>query len=197
MHRCGDYFFGLFPSFRHLMITCRAFHLPREITSVVITSVYIPPHADNNTVLDQLFGIIDRTETWWLEAAFVVAGNFNTANMKKVSCPTRGGNTLDHVYSPFWHGCKALPHPPFGKSDHISLLLLLADRNWNGTDRWHGVYSAGVRSQTQLCSTALNLLSGVCLRTKISTRIRSFATLANASMMWYRILATHHSFTNG
>ncbi|KAK5893857.1 hypothetical protein CgunFtcFv8_006691 [Champsocephalus gunnari] len=116
----------------NLLISCWAFHLPREFTSV-ITAVYIPPLADNNTALDQLFGIINKTETSRPEAAFIVARDFNTANMKKVlpkyyqhiSCPTRGGNILDHVYSPFRHGYKALPHPPFGKSDHISLLLLL------------------------------------------------------------------------
>ena len=53
---------------------------------------------------------------------------FNTGNMRKVlpkgyQHPTRGGNTLDHVYSPFRHGYIALLHPPFCKPDHISLLL--------------------------------------------------------------------------
>ena len=107
------------PHFEHLMITCRAFHLPREFTCMVITAVYIPPHTDNNTTLDQLFGLVDRTETSRPEAGFIVAGDFNTANMNKVlpryfqhiRCPTRGGNTLDHVYSPFRHGYKALPRP--------------------------------------------------------------------------------------
>ncbi|KAL3048831.1 hypothetical protein OYC64_008335 [Pagothenia borchgrevinki] len=129
----------------HLIISCRAFHLLREFTSVVITAVYIPPQslADNNTALDQLFGIIDKTETSRPDAAFVVAGDFNTANMKKVlpkyyqhiSCPTRGGNILNHVYSPFRHGYKALPRPPFGKSDHILLLLLPAYKQKLKRDR--------------------------------------------------------------
>ena len=96
----------------HLMITCRGFHVPRELTSVVITAVYIPPLADNNTELDQLFEIIDKTETSRPEATFVVAGDFNTANVKKVlqkyyqhiSWPTGGGNILDHVYSPLRNG---------------------------------------------------------------------------------------------
>ena len=70
----------------HIMIACRAFHLPREFTSVVITAVYVPPLSDaaNITALDLLFGVIDKTETSRPGAAFVVAGDFNTANMKKV-----------------------------------------------------------------------------------------------------------------
>ncbi|KAI3359507.1 hypothetical protein L3Q82_013908 [Scortum barcoo] len=43
------------------------------------------------------------------EAAFIVAGDFNSANLRKVllrchqhiSYPTRGENTLDHVYTPY------------------------------------------------------------------------------------------------
>lgn len=41
-----------------------------------------------------------------------------------ISCATRGGNTLHHVYTPFQNGYEALPGPPVGKSDHVSFLLL-------------------------------------------------------------------------
>ena len=90
------------------MISCRAFHLPREFTSVVITAVYVPPQplADNNTALDQLFGIIDKTETSRPDVAFVVAGDFNTANMKKVlpkyyqSAARRAGETYWTMFIP-------------------------------------------------------------------------------------------------
>ncbi|KAI3358299.1 hypothetical protein L3Q82_014676, partial [Scortum barcoo] len=97
-----------------------------------MTAVYVPPHADNNKAMDELYGVIDRTETSRPEAAFIVAGDFNSGHLRKVlpryhqhiSCPTRGENTLDHVHTPYADTYKALPHSPFGKSDHASVVLL-------------------------------------------------------------------------
>ncbi|KAI3364119.1 hypothetical protein L3Q82_010794 [Scortum barcoo] len=84
---------------------------------------------------DQMPALLSSTtETSRPEAAFafIVAGDFNSTNLRKVlpryhqhiSCPTRGENTLDHVYTPYADTYKALPRSPFGKSDHASVLLL-------------------------------------------------------------------------
>ena len=43
-----------------------------------------------------------------------------------VKCATRGKKTLDLLYSTYLDTNKALPCPPFGKSDHNSLLLIPA-----------------------------------------------------------------------
>ncbi len=65
------------------------------------------------------------------DAAFIIAGDFNKANLKKVmpnfhqhiSCPTRGLNTLDHCYTPLKNAFKAHSLPAFGKSDHAAIFL--------------------------------------------------------------------------
>ena len=65
---------------------------------------------------DKLYGVINRIETSRPEDAFIAAGDFNKANLRKalpryhqhISFPTQGGNTLDHVYSPFRNVYKAL-----------------------------------------------------------------------------------------
>ncbi len=70
------------------------------------------------------------------DAAFVVTGDFNKANFRTIApkyfqhitINTRGDSVLDHYYSAFRDTYKSLHRPPFGKSDHSSVLLLPAYR---------------------------------------------------------------------
>uniref|UniRef100_A0A8C7MZF5 Reverse transcriptase domain-containing protein n=1 Tax=Oncorhynchus kisutch TaxID=8019 RepID=A0A8C7MZF5_ONCKI len=86
--------------------------------------------------LNELYLTLCKLESIYPEAAFIVAGDFNKANLKTrlpqfyqhIDCATRGGKTLDHCYSNFRDAYKALPRPPFGKADHDSILLLPAYR---------------------------------------------------------------------
>ncbi len=119
------------PHLEHLSIICRPFYLPREFSSIVVTAVYIPPQADTSLALsklhDELSGYINKHP----DAACIIAGDFNKANLKKVipnfhqhiSCPTRGLNTLDHCYTPLKNAYKAHSLPAFGKSDHVAIFL--------------------------------------------------------------------------
>ncbi len=85
------------------------------------------PTFPNQTHLDP------HLDTWILhpDAACIVAGDFNKANLKKlipnfhqhISCPTRGLNTLDHCYTQFKNAYKAHSLPAFGKSDHAAIFL--------------------------------------------------------------------------
>ncbi len=107
-----------------------------EFTAIIITAVYIPPQANTDQALKELYGNISKQETTYPEAAFIVTGDFNKANFRTIApkyfqhitINTRGDRVLDHCYSPFLDAYKSLPRPPFGKSDHSSVLLLPAYR---------------------------------------------------------------------
>ncbi len=119
------------PHLEHLSNICRPFYLPQEFTSILVSAVYIPPQADTSVALSKLHdersGYINKHP----DAACIIAGDFNKANLKKVipnfhqhiSCPTRGLNTLDHCYTQFKNAYKAHSLPAFGKSDHAAIFL--------------------------------------------------------------------------
>ena len=124
--RCGDHFFGLFsgPGAPHDQMP--TLYIPREFTSAVITAVYIPPHADTNQALDELLAVIDRrlrllwpviltTPRWGKSCR-------DTINTSAVLRVVRTHSTMFTLPSRM-HIRPSLA-PPFGKSDHVSVLML-------------------------------------------------------------------------
>ncbi len=126
------------PDLEFHTLLCRPFWLPREFTAITITAVYIPPPPQANTdqALRELYRNINEQETTHPDAAFIITGDFNKANFRTiapkyfqhVTINTRGDRILDHCYTSFRDAYKSLPRPPFGKSDHSSILLLPAYR---------------------------------------------------------------------
>ncbi len=119
------------PHLEHLSIICRPFYLPREFPAIIATAVYIPPQADAGLALSKLHDEISGYINKHPDAASIIVGDFNKANLRKVmpnfhqhvSCPTRGPNTLDHCYTQFKNAYKARSLPAFGKSDHAAIFL--------------------------------------------------------------------------
>ena len=117
-----------------MTVRCRPFYLPREFTSVTIVAVYIPPSANCKQALSVLYRAISDMQATQPEGVFIVAGDFNQANMKTVlpnfhqhvDFATRGKNTLDLVYTNIKKAFRAAPHTHLGSSDHLSVMLIPA-----------------------------------------------------------------------
>ncbi len=67
------------PHLEHLSIICRPFYLPREFSSIVITSVYIPPQADTSLALSKLHDELSGYNNKHPDAAFIIAGDYSGA----------------------------------------------------------------------------------------------------------------------
>ncbi len=97
------------PDLEFHTLLCRPFWLPREFTAIIITAVYIPPQANTDQALKELYRNISEQETTHPDAAFVITGDFNKANFRTIApkyfqhitINTHGDRTLDHCYSPF------------------------------------------------------------------------------------------------
>lgn len=116
-----------------MTVKCRPIYLPRELTVVMLTAVYISQDANAGSALGHLHDVISSQQSLFPEAVHIIAGDFNYADLKRVlpkfhqhvKCATRGTNTLDKVYSNIKLCFRAKPLPHLGQSDHLSLLLIL------------------------------------------------------------------------
>jgi hypothetical protein len=107
--------------------------LAKRVLIYTFVAGYLPPQTKAaKTALSQLYKEISKQESAHPEAALLVAGEFNAGKLtsvlphfyQHVKCATRGKYILDPLYSTHRDVCKALPRPPFGKSDHNSILLI-------------------------------------------------------------------------
>ncbi|KAI4883698.1 hypothetical protein NFI96_031572 [Prochilodus magdalenae] len=90
------------PDIEYLTISCRPRWLLRETSGVTVTTVYIPPQAGTDLALGKLYEAVNRQEAARPE-------------VRPTCLMQRERITLAY---------KPLPRPPFGKSDHSSILLL-------------------------------------------------------------------------
>ncbi len=119
-----------------MFVKCRPFYLSREFTAIVIVSVYIPRVQTLRMRFVKLYSAISEQQTNNPDGFFIIAGDFNHANLKTVlpkfyqhmNFATRGNNTLDFVYTTEKNVYKTVPRPHLGHSDHISVMLIPAYR---------------------------------------------------------------------
>ncbi len=128
------------PDLEFHTLLCRPIWLPREFTAIIITAVYIPPQANTDQALRELYGNKSEQETVHLDAAFVVMGDFNKANFRTIApkyiqhitINTRGVRILDTATPP--SGTHTNPSPAHLPANRITLPFfssLLIGRNWN------------------------------------------------------------------
>ncbi len=153
------------PDLEFMTVKCRPFFLPRELTVVIVTAVYIPPDANVSTALALLLDAINKQLRAHPNGAHTIAGDFNQADLKTVlphffqhvKCPTRGDNTLDRVYTNIKHAYRAIPFPHLGQSDHLSLLLTPAyislRRRTTPLTKTVSIWHENALSQLQDCFT--------------------------------------------
>ena len=72
------------PHLEALTVICRPFYLPRELTAVTVTAVYIPPDANVSLALSHLHSAISKQQRAHPDGVHIVAGDFNQANLKSV-----------------------------------------------------------------------------------------------------------------
>lgn len=68
----------------YVMLQCRPFYLPKEFTSVVITAVYVPTHANARLAMQKLHHTISKHLLAHPDSIVITAVDFNNTNLKSV-----------------------------------------------------------------------------------------------------------------
>lgn len=105
------------PDIELLTIKVCPLYLPLEFSLIILTVIYMQSQVDKTKTLDCLYFTVNGLEK---KHPFIVVGDFNRDNMRKV--------LLKYVNMKLKDSFKSLPWPAFGEGDHISILLLPAYR---------------------------------------------------------------------
>jgi exonuclease III len=157
------------PNFEVLWTQIRPPRLPRGFPCLVAATVYHPPCANDNDMLEYLSKSLTDIEGLFPGCGIIIAGDFNHLNIKNLSrqfqlkqlvhLPTRGTNTLDLILTnmhSFYEPNSAISHPPFGLSDHCVILLYPKQRESTSNTK-KIVYKRDTRpSRKQMLGNFLN-----------------------------------------
>ncbi len=73
------------PHLENLSIICCPFYLPREISSIIVTTIYIPTQADTSLALSKLHNMINGYINKHPDVAFIIAGDFNESRSETLT----------------------------------------------------------------------------------------------------------------
>lgn len=115
-----------------LTLSLRSFYLPREFPTLVLSTVYIPPRANNNTAAEVAARCANRMQDKYPDAPVFILGDFNGCRLDNLlpslhqyaDTPTRRDNILDKCYGSIKDAYRAQTQPPLGSADHNIVVLL-------------------------------------------------------------------------
>lgn len=119
-----------------LVVSCRPFYLPREVSSIRLILVYVPEkpssEADRCAVAERIADAVSNCLNENPDSAILILGDFNGCdisgdlpNFKQyVNCSTRNDKILDLCFCNIADAYRARKLPPLGKSDHNVVLLM-------------------------------------------------------------------------
>ena len=96
-NNCHEILKSCNPSLEMFTINATPYYLPREFTSVLVTTVYIDCHANKSDVISEITNHIQNLETKYPDALQIINGDFNKCSLDSditnwyqyVSCDTR------------------------------------------------------------------------------------------------------------
>ena len=121
------------PALEVLWVKTRPHRLPRGLSCIIVGTVYHPPSAHAETMINFLLEQLASMESTYSNCGFIILGDFNNLDVGRIKNQfrlkqliqfhTRGNRTLDLIltnlkkyYQP------PVKLPPFGLSDHFTVL---------------------------------------------------------------------------
>ena len=117
----------------------RATRLPREISCIIIGTLYHPPSANNQEILEHLLKCLSTIESRFPNSGVILLGDFNKLNVSRikrnfrlkqiVNFSTRGRNSLDLILTNLKeYYASPIKLSPLGLSDHVTVKVLPLSR---------------------------------------------------------------------
>ena len=120
--------------------------LPRGYSSIIVRVIYHPPSDNGALIRDHLLSSLTKIESEFPNCGIILAGDFNRLNINLllkhfrlkqiVKVSTRNNATLDLLLTNLHeYYCPPLASPPFGLSDHNTIVVTPKIKDCNATKK--------------------------------------------------------------